>query len=107
VSHVKHFNVAANHPGQNGFAYVHDFLSCFAANRAEVYKMGVEVSASGALDGVRLKVLAEQQGLHFPQFERAQDAPQSGDAAGMAARLAYGLGYEFPAAIILPLLHDL
>ena len=40
-------------------------------------------------------VLADQQGLYFAQFERAQHAAQSGDAAAVVAGLAEGLAKRF------------
>ena len=61
VFHVEHFDVAANHPRQDGFAHVDNFLRGPATNRAEADEMGIQVAASGTFDGVRLKVLSEQQ----------------------------------------------
>ena len=64
--------------------------------------MGVDVAASGAFDRVRLQVFTEQQGLHFAEFQGTQYAPQAGDAAPVAARLAQSLGDEVAAAVALP-----
>ena len=64
--------------------------------------MRVKVAAAGALHGLRDIVIANQQGLYFAHFQRAQHAAQSGDAAAVAAGLADGLVQGFAAAALLP-----
>src|SRR5215469_4626841 len=69
--------------------------------------MGIDVAASGAFDGVSLEVFAQQQRLHFTEFERTKHAPQAGDAASVAASLRERLVDDFVAAVILPLQYNL
>ena len=65
------------------------------------------MSTAGTFDRVPLQVFAQQQSLHFSQFQRTQDAAKSGDASSIAARLAKRLAHQVAAAIALPLLHNL
>jgi hypothetical protein len=46
--------------------------------------VGVEVAAVRALDGSSRIVFVKEDGLHFPGFQRLQDASEAGDAAPVA-----------------------
>src|SRR5579872_1596290 len=56
---------------------------------------------------MRLEVLANQESLHFSQFQGAQDTAKPGDAAGIAASLTDRLIHQFTPAFVLPLIHNL
>ena len=66
---LKVLDIAANHPRQDRFTDIHNFLSSPPADRAVADQMGVDVAASGALDRVGLQILSDQKGLHLSQFE--------------------------------------
>jgi hypothetical protein len=69
VLDVEGLDIAANHPRQDRFTDIHNFLSSPPADRAVADQMGVDVAASGALDGVGLQILSDQKGLYLSQFE--------------------------------------
>ena len=91
----------ADYPGKNGFAYIDYFSSLASANWTEADEVSVEVAAAGALDGLSVIVLPDQQGLHFAQLQGVEDAAQSGDAAGLVAGLVEGFANRFLAAPFL------
>ncbi len=101
VLHVKQFDVVANYRRQNGFGRIDHAANFATAHGTEVHQMGIEVAAAGALDGLRMVGLAEQQGLHFAGFEGAQHAAQSGDTASAAASLAQSFADRFVTAFLL------
>jgi hypothetical protein len=101
VLDVEKFDVVANHPGQNRFAYIHDLAGLAAANWTEAHEVGVEVAAGGALDGLRMVVLAYEQSLYFAQFQGVEHAAQSGDSASVVAGLVQGFGQHFLTAALL------
>ncbi len=101
VIDVKQFNVVVDHARQNCFCYIHDFASLPAAHGAEADQMSVKVATTGALDGLRVVALPDQQSLHFAGFKRAQHAAQSSDAAAAASRLAEGFSNRFGATFFL------
>ena len=64
-------------------------------------QVSIEMAAAGALDGLRGIIVAKKQSLYFAQLERAENAAQSGDAAGIAAGLVDGFANRFLAAAVL------
>ena len=63
---VEGLDVAANDPRQDGFADIYNFLRSPPADRAVADQMGIDVTATAALDGVGLQILPHEKGLHFP-----------------------------------------
>src|SRR6202041_209466 len=103
---VEQFDVAADHPRQNRFPYVAHFMRGHAASRAITDQVSIEVTATGTLHSMAEKVLADQQRLHLAQFERAQDSPQAGNAAGVAPCLVQSLVHKLAAAATFPIFRD-
>ena len=102
ILYVENFDVMADHPGQYCLGHVDYLASLASADGTEANQVRVEVAAAGALHGLRDIGIANQQGLYFAHFERAQHAAQSGDAAAVAAGLAEGLMQRFARAALLP-----
>ena len=93
----------ADDPGQYCFRHVHDFASFASADRTVTYQVGVEVAATGALDGLRDDSFRRSAGLYFAHFQRPQHAAQSSDAAAVAASLADGFANQLRrSGVLLP-----
>jgi hypothetical protein len=74
ILYVERFDVAANHPGQNGFTDINDLLRGSPTGGTIADQMGVDVTASSALDRVSLQILSDQKSLDLAQFQRTQHA---------------------------------
>ena len=83
-----------------------DFLRSPSTRRAGTDEVRVDVAASGTFDGVALKIFANQESLHFSQFQRAQNAAETGNAAAVATGLTERLFHEFAATVALPAIGD-
>ena len=105
--HIEGLDIASDHPRQDRFADIHDFLRSPPADRAVADQMGVDVAATGALNGVALQIFSDEKGLHLSQLQGPQDAPKTGNAPTVAARMAECLVDQIATALVLPLLDNL
>ena len=91
--HVEQFNVAENGRRDNGLAHIIQFAGASTANWTVTYDVRIEMTATGALDRAGGIVLAHDQNLHFPHFERTEYPAQSSCSALIASGLAQGFRY--------------
>jgi hypothetical protein len=105
--HIEGLDIATNHPGEDGFADIHNFLRGPPADRAVADKVGVNMTAMDALDGLGLQILSDQERLRLAEFQGPQDPPESGHASPITAGMVQRLGYKFVAPVVLPFLKDL
>jgi len=81
---VEQFDVTTDGDGDDGIADIGEFVGSASASDARRHQVGVEVAAVRALDGSSRIVFSEEDGLHFPGFQRLQDASKTGDTAPVA-----------------------
>ena len=63
--HIKGLDFAANNPRQNRFPDIDDFLRRPPGHGPVADHMGIDMAATGALDGVGLQILSDEKGLHL------------------------------------------
>src|SRR5258708_12680135 len=63
--HIKHLDIAADHPRQNGLAHIDYFARGLSPGWAKAHEMAVEMSATPAPDRIPPKVLPYHPNLHL------------------------------------------
>jgi hypothetical protein len=61
-------DIATDRHWNQGIAYIFQFESCAATSVAEANHVRIDVTATGAFDGVGMEVLGHYQRLHFPHL---------------------------------------
>ena len=102
VLHVEQLNVTANGHRNHGLANVLEIPGRFPARRTVRNHVRIDVSAASTFNSTGRVVLAQEQRLHFPQFQRAQNSAQTGDTPSVALGLAQGVTNQLvtPAIVI-------
>src|ERR1700677_262852 len=79
VLEIEQFYVATDGDGNDGVTNIGEFASAVSTGDTRRDQMRIDVAAVLALDRWSRIIFPEEHTLHFPGFERPQDATKSGD----------------------------